>query len=206
MTWADFYLICFLVGFSLSVTSVLSGAFHLHLPGGHDLHLGHGHGHIGHGHIGHGHMAHGHTDSHGSMLNFATITAFLAWFGGVGFLLTKFSSIWLWFAFAIAVVAGVTGAAIVFGFVFKVLIADEKPFEAIDYVMIGVLGQLTSGIRGGPSTGEMTFSQAGIRRSAAARSEDGSAIPKGADVLVTRYDKGIAYVRRFEDLNDAKEA
>ena len=51
----------------------------------------------------------------------------------------------------------------------------------------------------------MTFSQEGVRRSAAARSEDGADIPKGADVIVTRYDKGIAYVRRWEDLTDSKE-
>ena len=198
MTWADFYLICFLVGFALSVISVLSGAFHLHLPGAHHLHLpGFGHGHMAHAHVG---------DSHGSMLNFATVTAFLAWFGGVGFLLTKFSSLWLWLAFVLAVAGGVAGASMVFGFVFKVLMADEKPFESIDYDMIGVLGNLTSAIRAGGGIGEMTFSQAGVRRSANARSEDGGPIPKGSDVLVTRYDKGIAYVRRFEDLNDAKEA
>ena len=198
MTWADFYLICFLVGFALSVISVLSGAFHLHLPGAHHFHLpGFGHGHMAHGHAG---------DVHGSMLNFATVTAFLAWFGGVGFLLTRFSSLWLWLAFVLAVVGGVTGAAIVFGFVFKVLMADEKPYESIDYDMIGVLGKLTSTIRASGGIGEIAFSQAGVRRSAAARSEDGGAIPKGTDVLVTRYDKGIAYVRRFEDLNDAKEA
>jgi hypothetical protein len=196
MTWADFYLICFLVGFALSVLSVLSGAFHLHLPGGHHFHLpGFGHGHVGHASVG-----------DASVINFATVTAFLAWFGGVGFLLTKFSSIWLWLAFFLAVTGGVAGAAIVFGFVFKVLIADEQPFESIDYEMIGVLGNLTSGIRAGGGTGEMSFTQAGVRRSASARSEDGVEIPKGSDVLVTRYDKGIAYVRRFEDLNDAKEA
>src|SRR5262249_659763 len=169
MTWADFYLICFLVGFSLSVISVLSGAFHLHLPGAHHLHLpGFGHGHIGHAHAG----------NSASVLNFATVTAFLAWFGGVGFLLTRFSSLCLWTAFFLAVVGGVSGAAIVFGFVFKVLIADEKPFESIDYDMIGVLGSLSSGIRAGGGTGEIAFSQAGVRRSAAARSEDGVAIPR----------------------------
>ena len=31
MTWADFYLICFFLGFVLSVLSLL-GSLHLHLP------------------------------------------------------------------------------------------------------------------------------------------------------------------------------
>ena len=32
MTWSYFYLLCFLVGFSLSVLSFLAGAVHIHLP------------------------------------------------------------------------------------------------------------------------------------------------------------------------------
>ena len=40
MTWSDFYLICFLVGFGLSVLSLLAGSVHLHLP---HLHLHHRH-------------------------------------------------------------------------------------------------------------------------------------------------------------------
>jgi membrane protein implicated in regulation of membrane protease activity len=202
MTWADFYLICFLVGLALSVLSILSGAFHLHLPGGEHLHLpGFGHGHMGHmGHIGHGH------GGDISVVNFATVTAFLAWFGGVGFLLTKFSSIWLWMGFLLAVVGGVTGASLVFGFIFKVLMADEKNLPDNDWDMVGVFGRLSSAIRSDGGTGEIAFTQGGARRSAAARSEDGSAIPKDAEVYVTRYERGIAYVRRFEDLNDAKEA
>ena len=68
--------------------------------------------------------------------------------------------------------------------------------EAADYDMIGVLGKLSSAIREG-GTGEMLFSQEGVRRSAAARTDDGAAIEKGTDVIVTRYDKGIAYVKRL---------
>ena len=49
-------------------------------------------------------------------------------------------------------------------------------------------------IRAG-GTGELIYSQEGTRRVAGARSEDGAAIPKGAEVVVTRYEKGIAYVR-----------
>ena len=70
--------------------------------------------------------------------------------------------------------------------------------------MICVLGRLSSAIRE-CGTGEMTFSQAGIRRSAPARSNDGTPIPKGADVVVTRHDKGIVYVQRWEDPNESKE-
>jgi membrane protein implicated in regulation of membrane protease activity len=193
MTWADVYLICFIVGFSLSLISALSGLFHI--PGLHH-----------HGHHGHVHLKHGHAGAPGqvSPLNFTTITAFLAWFGGVGYLLTTLSSIWIVFAFLLAAGAGVIGASIVFLFLVKVLLAHDKPMNPLDYEMVGVLGQLTSPIREG-GIGEMSFRRDGGRQSSAARSEDGSAIAKGTEVVVTRYEKGVAYVRRWEDLNELKE-
>jgi hypothetical protein len=39
-----------------------------------------------------------------------------------------------------------------------------------------------------------------VRRVSGARSDDGTAIPKGTEVVVERYEKGIAYVRRWEDM------
>ena len=190
MTWADVYLICFIVGFGLSLISAFGGF--VHMPHGH-----HSHVHIGHAH-GHG------TGADISPFNFSTITAFLAWFGGVGYLLTKFSGIWLWLAFVLAIAGGFIGASLVFLFLVKVLLVHDQPLNAADYDMVGVLGHLTSSIRQG-GTGEMSFSQAGVRRSSAARTEDGTALERGIDVIVTRYDKGIAYVRRWDDFNDSKE-
>jgi membrane protein implicated in regulation of membrane protease activity len=183
MTWADVYLICFIVGFGLSLISAFGGF--VHMPHGH-----HGHVHIGHAH-GHG------TGADISPFNFSTITAFLAWFGGVGYLLTKL-------AFVLAIASGLIGASLVFLFLVKVLLVHDQALNAADYDMVGVLGHLTSSIRQG-GTGEMSFSQAGVRRSSAARSEDGTPLERGVDVIVTRYDKGIAYVRRWDDFNDSKE-
>jgi membrane protein implicated in regulation of membrane protease activity len=192
MSWADFYLFCFIVGFALSAISMLGGF--LHLPGMH--HTGH-HGHV---HVGH----RGNAGVQVSPVNFSTITAFLAWFGAVGYLLTRFSSLWIWFGFLLALAGGLFGGAIVFYFFVKVLLAHDKSLDPLDYDMIGVYGHLTSAIREG-GTGEMSFSQAGIRRSTAARSDTGTAIAKGTEVVVTRYDKGVAYVRPWEDLTDSKE-
>src|SRR5213593_309832 len=79
MSWADLYLICFIVGFALSLLSVMGGF--IHMP-----HVHHGHLHIGHGH-GHAHAG----SEQVSPINFSTLTAFLAWFGGIGYLLTRFS-------------------------------------------------------------------------------------------------------------------
>jgi hypothetical protein len=41
----------------------------------------------------------------------------------------------------------------------------------------------------------------GTRRVCGVRSEDNSAIAKGTEVVVTRYEKGIAYVRLWSDMS-----
>jgi hypothetical protein len=62
-----------------------------------------------------------------------------------------------------------------------------------------VLGRVGHSIRAG-GTGELIYSHGGTRHSCGARSADGSAIENGAEVVVTAYDRGIAYVRRWDDL------
>jgi len=204
MTWADFYLICFAVGFLLSAISFIAGGlrWHLHLP-----HFPHGGGHVAAGHApaAHGSAGNGTAPQTGhhapvSPFNFVTLTAFLAWFGGTGFLLTRFSSIWFALGMVIALGAGLFGAAIVFLFLTRVLISHEENMDSADYEMVGVLGRISMPIREN-GTGEIIYSQAGTRRTCGARGENGSAMEKGAEVVVTRYDKGIAYVRRWEEMS-----
>jgi hypothetical protein len=140
-----------------------------------------------------------------SILNFGTMVAFLAWFGGTGYLLTEYSALWFLTALGVSVASGVAGAGLVFWFLAK-LVAHEHPLDPADYRMIGVLGRVSSRIRPG-GTGEMIFSQEGARRSAAVRSEDGSEIPRNTEVVVTRYEKGIGYVRRWTELTgDAEDS
>jgi len=210
MTWADFYLICFAVGFLLSAISFLGGGFrwHVHLP-----HLPHGGGHIPVGHVPADHGASGSGGGHGtttrasgkagsevSFFNFTSLTAFLAWFGGTGFLITRFSSVWFALGLLLSIGAGLAGAGIVFLFLTRVLISPEENMDAADYEMVGVLGRTSLPIRM-EGTGEIIYSQAGTRRTCGARSENGSAIEKGAEIVVTRYEKGIAFVRRWEEMN-----
>ena len=190
MTWSDFYLVCFIVGFGLSVLSLLAGSFHLHLP---HLHVHHGI-HLGGRGLGRGGSGKGDL----SFFNFGTIAAFLAWFGGIGYLLAHYYSVWFGFALGIATLCGLGAASVVFWFLAKVLMSRESALDPADYDMVGVLGRLSIPIRQG-GTGELIYSQGGTRRVTGARSDDGVAIPKGSEVMVTRYEKGIAYVRRWED-------
>ena len=189
MTWSDFYLVCFVVGFGLSVLSLLAGSVHLHLP---HLHFHHGIHLSTHG----GHGAGGHAEL--SWFNFGTIAAFLAWFGGIGYLLQHYYGVWFVVTLGVAIVSGIGAASMVFWFLARVLMAREAALDPADYDMIGVLGRLSIPIRLG-GTGELIYSQGGTRRVSGARSEDGVAIPKGSEVMVTRYEKGIAYVRKWED-------
>jgi membrane protein implicated in regulation of membrane protease activity len=193
MTLEVFYFVCFLVGFLLSLLTFLGGASHLHLP--HGIH-GHGilHGHGG----GHGHAHSG--GKGGSWFNFGTITAFLAWFGGTGYLLSRYSNMWALLALALATLSGIAGAAIVFWFLFKFLLAHERDLDPADYNMVGVLGRVSNPVRV-DGTGEMIFSRDGGRCCAAIRSDDGRAISKNIEVVVIRYEKGIAYVRPWEELS-----
>lgn len=189
MTWSDFYLSCFVVGFTLSAVSFLFGSAHLHL----------GHGHGAHLHLGKAGLGKGAGGARGvSFFNIATITAFLAWFGGAGYLLTRYSGIVIWLGLGVAVLAGLAGGGLVFWFLVK-LMAREHPLDPADYDLIGALGTLSANIRP-RGIGEMIFVQQGARKAVGARSEDGSAIPKGTEVVITRYEKGIAYVRRWDEL------
>jgi hypothetical protein len=90
---------------------------------------------------------------------------------------------------------------VAFWFLAKVLMAQEAPLDPADYDMVGVLGHLSISIRAG-GTGELIYSQQGTRRVTGARSEDGVAIPRGTEVMVTRYEKGIAYVKPWVDPMD----
>jgi len=196
MTWTMFYLVCFLVGVTLSMLSFLSGSFHL--PHFH-VHVPHAHVHLPHG------GAHAGTGSEMPFLNFGTITAFLAWFGGAGYLLTRYSSLVVAGVLTLSVVAGLVGATIVFWFVAKLLLKHDRELDPADYDRVGVLARISSPIREG-GTGEIIFSQEGTRNTCGARSESGEALLRGTDVIVTRYERGIAYVRRWEELAEKDAA
>jgi membrane protein implicated in regulation of membrane protease activity len=197
MTWSDFYLFCFLVGFAFSALTFLAGAVHIHLP--FRLHLpAHG-GHHGTG--GHGVAAKGggaRTGTHVSWFNASTAMAFLAWFGGAGYILTRASHLVAVASLSLAAIAGLAAGMMVYRFMLKLTRdGDSQIFDA-DYRIEGCVGTLSMPIRE-QGTGEVIFSLGGVRRCAGARSEAGEPVEKGAEVVIERYEKGIAYVKRWED-------
>ncbi|MGB7727849.1 MAG: NfeD family protein [Candidatus Acidiferrum sp.] len=190
MSWSDVYLFCFIVGVALSVFSFIAGAIHLHLP--FHMHLPF-----------HGTPAHAHGASHGggthiSWFNASTGLAFLAWFGGVGYLMTKYSHVQTFFVVDIATLAGVSAGWVVLRFLVKLVGPSDEPLREADRRIVGSLGTVSMTIHEN-GTGEIIFPLGGGRSCSGARSEDGAPIEKGAEVVIERYEKGIAYVKRWEE-------
>lgn len=182
---ATFFLAIFIIGFALSVISLLLGVSGHSL---HDLHLS-----------GDAHAGDGHGGDHLPLVNFGTITAFMTWFGGVGYLLTAYSTIVSVAAVGVAAACGIGGAAVVVVFMQKILLRDQIPMRAADYHLPGTLGRVSVTIPAG-GAGEIVYTQAGTRKTAAARGAAGAAIERGTEVVVLRYERGMAHVRPWDDL------
>lgn len=124
---------------------------------------------------------------------------FLCWFGAAGYLMTRFGGFVAGVVLLLAALCGIAGGAIVFFYLSKVLLAHEHELTADETAIIGVVGCISAPVREG-GTGEIVYQQLGARRSAPARSEDGIPLSRQEEVFVVRYEKGIAYVRRWEEL------
>jgi membrane protein implicated in regulation of membrane protease activity len=198
MTHSNWYLLCFVFGFVWSIAAVLLGSFHVH---GH-VHAG-AHDHGFHVTKGSGHSS---ADSKlwGDLLNVNSVAIFLAWFGGCGYLMSRHSG---WAIVAVLFISALAGLAASFVLValLRFLHGKEIVMDPDDYEMVGVLGQVASAIRAG-GTGEILFRRDGGRTSACARSDDGQPIERGVEVVVTRYEKGIAYVRTWDAMTDQPSA
>lgn len=193
----DWYLFCFAVGTVWTAATTLLGT----------MHLGHGHSHHslqGQSH----HPLHGHGCDHShvhglghwlaAMINPNSLAIFLAWFGGIGYLLTRHTGLAFWIDLGLAALFGLLGAYLLAAFL-GFLNAHEKPLNPADYEMVGVLGRVSSTIRP-DGVGELIYTRDGARRPVCARSEDGTLIGRDTEVVVTRFEKGVAYVRTWDSM------
>ena len=209
MTWSDLYLGCFIVGFSLSLLSFLAGAVHIHMP--FKMHWPFHGWHIGHqGGLGGAHGAAGGASqaaaqggsrgggSHVSWFNASSVLAFLAWFGGIGYILAVHSTMVAVVALLIAAGSGLAAAWIVFKFMVKLMNEEGSYLKDEDYRYEGIVATVTVPIREN-GIGEIVYLQGGVRRSAGARSHDGKPLELGAEVVTERYENGIAYVHRWSE-------
>lgn len=197
MHWETFYLVCFLAGLMLSAFTLLGGMGHF---GGH-VHVPHA-PHVPHVPHVQGGTANGTGSAQGGATvpwwNGFSIMIFLCWFGAAGYLLTRYGSFVAGVVLLLAAACGVVGGAIIFLFLTRFLLPHEHELTADETDVVGAVGRVSSAIRPG-GTGEIVYQQLGALRSAPARSEDGAPIPKQEEVFVVRYEKGIAYVRTWDE-------
>lgn len=198
------FLFCFVFGLVMSGLSFLLGSFH-GLGGGH----ANGAGHAGHVDV---HLEagahHGGLDGAGpegtaklghgpSPVNVNTITAFLAFFGGVGYVVYGALGLGPALALVLAVLAGLIGGAIVFFFLVRVLLAGQRFLDPSDFRLEGSVARVSQSIRA-DGIGEIVYARDGTRRSEGARSASGEAIPSGTEVVIVRYERGLAYVEPWK--------
>jgi membrane protein implicated in regulation of membrane protease activity len=192
MTHSDWFLFCFAFGFVWSMAAVALGSFHFH---SHVPHVHHGAGIA----RGAGKISFGPKFIH-DVLNIHSIAIFLAWFGGCGYLMSRHSEWGLAIVVLCSLLCGFVAAfvlALFLGFLHR----RERVLDAFDFEMVGVLGRVSSTIRPG-GTGEILFTREDSRHSACARSEDNQPVERDVEVIVTRYEKGVAYVRTWNAMTD----
>lgn len=192
MTWEGFYLFCFALGLCLSAVAFVGGFSHFQIGHFHHVQVGHG------SHAGAGHGANSNSIS---PINGFTLVIFLCWFGGTGYLLERYGGFVVPMVLLLATIAGIAGASVLFWFMAHVLAPHEHALTAEETATLGMIGRVSGAIRD-HGTGEILFSQNGIRRFAAARSENGLPIPRDTEVVVMRYEQGIAWVRRWDEVAD----
>src|SRR5919197_1800602 len=132
-----------------------------------------------------------------SWLSPLTLAAGALWFGGAGLLAEGLlpaaaSAV----AVLLAVVAAVLGAALVRVAMAAFMRASTPPLRGD---AVGAVGTLSAPIRV-DAPGEVIYTLEGLRCSAAARSVDGTPLPRGTNVVIVRRERGIAWVEPLDPL------
>jgi membrane protein implicated in regulation of membrane protease activity len=215
------FVACLVGGFVATVLLATLGALgaghagHAHMHAGHLTPSGTPHGHALGAHGSHGQAVKG-SGLHGatwmpalpqhlavalgwtlSWLSPLTLAAGALWFGGVGLLAEGLlSAAASTVAVLLAVVAAVLGAALVRAVMAAFVRASTPPLHGD---AVGAVGTISAPIRV-DAPGEVIYTLEGLRCSAAARSVDGTPLPRGTTVVIVRREHGIAWVEPLDPL------
>lgn len=187
-TVAGLYLGCFLIGTLLVILTAVSGLG----DGDHSAGIGEHGADLGDHGVGLG-------DHHGgpSPFNLQTLLAFVTFFGGVGYAL-RLAGTTGPLGLIGAIIGGLVGGALVFFVLVRFLYGQQTPFlRDADYALPGTIARVSSSIGQG-GTGEIIFSKGGRQRVEGARGLDGVAIERGREVVILKYDRGIAEVEPLD--------
>ncbi|MEA3213280.1 MAG: hypothetical protein QOE70_6337 [Chthoniobacter sp.] len=179
------YLICFGVGLLFTiVTAVFADVF----GGGHDLHAGGLHGHAEGGFGSH--------DMPGfSALSPTVIASFVTAFGGFGMVCSKWGpTASPWLSAPLAALGAFTVAALVLLLFRSIFRSTQGSSESHVASLVGAAATVISPVPAA-SVGEIAYVQGGTRYTAPAREEDGTPLPAGQPVIITRIVGTQFYVR-----------
>lgn len=155
-----------------------------------DLDFGHDHSGLDAGHDGHWL----------SQLNVGSVLAFFTWFGGVAYLLRNAVGLNAILSVLVGLAGGFFGGALVLRFV-QMLKSSGGVLDARAELFDGRIARIASPIRPG-GVGEIVYELNGVRQVSAARSADGSELPRGSEVIVLKRERGVALVERWSDDRD----
>ncbi len=130
-------------------------------------------------------------------VNLSVLLAFVAWFGGVGYLARNAADWGVPLTVLVAVGGGLLGAIAVARVSAALVTPKGAVLDPADYRLPGTIARVTSSIRAN-GVGEVVYEQAGVRQVAAARAAGGQAIGRGAEVVVLETKGGIALVQPSE--------
>jgi membrane protein implicated in regulation of membrane protease activity len=190
---SSLFLGCFSFGLLFTVASFLLGS----TGPLHSLHFFDAGTHSVGGTSGH----HGGT-SVGGIVNPSTLSAFLMWFGGAGYLLTRYSPLAAITITLFATGAGIVGAGIVFAVIMRYFLPRLTVLASEDFRLEGIVARVSSTIQAG-GTGEIVYALGGTRHVDGARSVTSEELERGTQVIILRIEKGIAYVDRWTKFAEA---
>ena len=168
------YLVCLVLGLCFTFISAIFG----HFFGGHATDVGTG---------GHAEAGYDHSGVPGlSFFSPTVLACFVTAFGGCGLVLTHIPSTRSpWISAPISAVAGVLMALLaflLFNYMFKL---TQSSSESRVSTLIGQTASIQTPIPAN-GVGEISYIQGGSRYTAPARTADGSAVPAGKPVRITR--------------------
>jgi membrane protein implicated in regulation of membrane protease activity len=137
---------------------------------------------------------HGQNGNHLSPFSLSTLSAFLTWFGGAGYLLTRYSPLTALAITLMAFVFGVVGGTLFFTAIARFIVPRLTVLNPEDFRVQGAVARVTSTIQP-DRIGEIVYTLGGSRHADGARSESGEMIERGTQVVILRIEKGIAYVQ-----------
>jgi membrane protein implicated in regulation of membrane protease activity len=178
--WAGFIAIFGLVDFDLPFN--LDFDHDINLPVLGDLHFGEAVS-FDHGSVG------------VSPISPATISVFVASFGGIGIIATKLFNVPGPWSILVAAASALVIAGAVFFFYSRFLIASQSSSNVILSELAGRSAEVITPIPGEGQLGEIAYDSAGGRHTASARSADGTPITQGTIVIIEDASGSVFVVR-----------